>query len=92
MQCARCGAGPAGADLFDWCGLCGQKLCDECMAAGCCGMFPAFSGRSQDHSPYEGCCEAHGEAIGRLDTEPAGADPASPSADQGGQQRDPSGG
>ena len=58
MQCARCGAGPAGADLFDWCGLCGQKLCDECMAAGCCGMFPAFSGRSQDHSPYEGCCEA----------------------------------
>jgi hypothetical protein len=48
MQCERCGAGPAGYDSFDWCGLCGAKLCDECMAAGCCGHAPAISGRMQD--------------------------------------------
>jgi len=48
MECQRCGAGPAGADLFDWCGLCGAKLCDECMAMGCCGQVPAISGRTQD--------------------------------------------
>jgi hypothetical protein len=50
MQCERCGAGPAGADQFDWCGLCGQKLCDECMTMGCCGQAPAISGRTQDGS------------------------------------------
>ncbi|MBE3072595.1 MAG: hypothetical protein IMZ67_06425 [Acidobacteria bacterium] len=44
MQCERCGAGPAGADLFDFCALCGQRLCDLCMAAGCCGQVPAISG------------------------------------------------
>ena len=38
MQCERCGAGPSGADMFDYCGLCGQTLCDECMTAGCCGQ------------------------------------------------------
>jgi hypothetical protein len=48
MQCERCGAGPAGADLFDHCALCGQKLCDGCMAAGCCGQVPAISGLKQD--------------------------------------------
>ena len=47
-QCERCGAGPAGADQFDWCGLCGQTLCDLCMAMGCCGQTPAISGRTQD--------------------------------------------
>lgn len=51
MQCERCGAGPAGADLFDYCGLCGQTLCAECMAAGCCGQSPAVSGRTQDLDP-----------------------------------------
>jgi hypothetical protein len=45
MQCERCGAGPAGAELFDRCALCGQKLCDLCMAAGCCGHTPAVSAR-----------------------------------------------
>ena len=45
MQCERCGAGPAGADLFDSCALCGLTLCDECMAAGCCGQVPAISAR-----------------------------------------------
>jgi hypothetical protein len=48
MQCERCGAGPAGVDLFDWCGLCGQTLCDLCMSTGCCGQGPAISGRTQD--------------------------------------------
>ena len=48
MQCERCGAGPAGADLFDRCAHCGQKLCDECMAAGCCGRVPAASAREEE--------------------------------------------
>jgi hypothetical protein len=48
VQCERCGAGPSGADLFDYCGLCGQALCDDCMATGCCGQSPAVSGRTQD--------------------------------------------
>jgi hypothetical protein len=48
MMCGRCGAGPAGYELFDYCGLCGTKLCDECMAAGCCGHAPAVSGREQE--------------------------------------------
>ena len=47
MMCGRCGAGPAGHELFDYCALCGTKLCDECMAAGCCGQVPAVSGREQ---------------------------------------------
>jgi hypothetical protein len=34
MECERCGAGPSGAEMFDYCGLCGQTLCDECMTAG----------------------------------------------------------
>ena len=46
MECARCGAGPAGADLFDWCALCGAKLCDLCAASGCCGQTPMMSGRA----------------------------------------------
>jgi hypothetical protein len=37
--------------MFDYCGLCGQTLCDECMAAGCCGQAPAVSGRTQDLDP-----------------------------------------
>ncbi len=45
MQCERCGAGPAGADLFDTCAVCGLTLCDECLAAGCCGQTPALSAR-----------------------------------------------
>lgn len=49
MECERCGAGPAGADLFDHCALCGTKLCDECMAAGCCGQVPAISARSVEN-------------------------------------------
>ena len=53
MQCERCGAGPAGADLFDHCGLCGLKLCDECMAAGCCGQVPAISDLHQDGEPQD---------------------------------------
>jgi hypothetical protein len=58
MQCERCGAGPAGADLFDQCGLCGLKLCDECMAAGCCGHVPPISGLKQDEAgPGEGGAE-----------------------------------
>jgi hypothetical protein len=48
MMCGRCGAGPAGYELFDYCALCGTKLCDECMAAGCCGQVPAVSGRAQE--------------------------------------------
>lgn len=51
MQCERCGAGPAGADLFDHCALCGLKLCDECMAGGCCGQTPAISGRDKYEGP-----------------------------------------
>jgi hypothetical protein len=47
MQCDRCGAGPAGADQFDQCDLCGQTLCDDCMAAGCCGQVPALSRRQR---------------------------------------------
>ena len=47
MMCGRCGAGPAGHELFDYCALCGTKLCDECMAAGCCGQVPAASGRER---------------------------------------------
>lgn len=62
MGCERCGAGPAGADLFDWCGLCGQTLCDDCMKAGCCGQAPAISGLTQDQP----------DAAGR--TGPAGPD------------------
>jgi len=42
MQCERCGAGPAGADHFDHCALCGARLCADCMAAGCCGQTPAL--------------------------------------------------
>ena len=53
MMCDRCGAGPAGADLFDHCALCGQALCDLCMAAGCCGQTPAISGRVFDKDPDE---------------------------------------
>ena len=34
--------------MFDYCGLCGQTLCDECMAAGCCGQAPAISAREVD--------------------------------------------
>jgi len=37
--------------MFDYCGLCGQTLCDECMAVGCCGQTPAVSGRTQDLDP-----------------------------------------
>ena len=48
MMCSRCGAGPAGYELFDRCALCGTKLCDDCMAAGCCGQVPAVSGREQE--------------------------------------------
>lgn len=48
MMCSRCGAGPAGFELFDYCALCGTKLCDECMAAGCCGQVPAVSGRERE--------------------------------------------
>jgi len=48
MMCGRCGAGPAGHELFDYCALCGTKLCDECMAAGCCGQVPAASGRERE--------------------------------------------
>jgi hypothetical protein len=48
MQCEQCGAGPAGVELFDFCALCGKKLCDECMAGGCCGQVPAISGRERD--------------------------------------------
>ena len=51
MQCERCGAGPSGAEMSDYCGLCGLTLCDECMAAGCCGQAPAVSGRTQDLDP-----------------------------------------
>lgn len=51
MQCERCGAGPAGADLFDHCALCGLTLCDECMAAGCCGQVPALSAREAAGEP-----------------------------------------
>jgi len=54
MQCERCGAGPSGAEMFDYCGLCGQTLCEECMAAGCCGQTPAVSGRTQDLDPDAG--------------------------------------
>ena len=54
MQCDRCGAGPAGADQFDQCDLCGQALCDDCMAAGCCGQVPALSRRQRrDVTPYK---------------------------------------
>lgn len=53
MQCERCGAGPAGADLFDHCALCGLKLCDECMAGGCCGQTPAISGRNPYAEPRD---------------------------------------
>jgi hypothetical protein len=60
MQCERCGAGPAGADLFDHCALCGLKLCDECMAAGCCGQVPAISARKVADQPYEEDEERHG--------------------------------
>jgi hypothetical protein len=48
MMCGRCGAGPSGFEQFDYCALCGTKLCDECMAAGCCGQVPAVSGREQE--------------------------------------------
>lgn len=41
MECERCGAGPAGADLFGRCTLCGITLCDDCAATGCCGVTPA---------------------------------------------------
>jgi hypothetical protein len=51
MQCERCGAGPSGAELFDYCGLCGQRMCADCMAAGCCGQTPAVSGRDQELDP-----------------------------------------
>lgn len=60
MQCERCGAGPAGADLFDHCALCGLKLCDECMAAGCCGQVPALSARDADAGTDEDDDERHG--------------------------------
>ncbi len=53
MACERCGAGPSGADLFDRCALCGLKLCDQCMAAGCCGQTPALLGRESDGDPEE---------------------------------------
>lgn len=54
MQCERCGAGPSGAEAFDYCGLCGLTLCEECMVAGCCGQVPAVSGRTQDLDPEQG--------------------------------------
>lgn len=54
MQCERCGAGPAGADLFEQCALCGMTLCDECMAAGCCGQVPAIPASKLPEEPDEG--------------------------------------
>jgi hypothetical protein len=45
LQCDRCAAGPAGADQFDQCDLCGQTLCDECIVAGCCGQIPTIRRR-----------------------------------------------
>jgi UDP:flavonoid glycosyltransferase YjiC (YdhE family) len=52
VECQRCGAGPAGADLFDQCAVCGLGLCDVCMAAGCCGRTPALS--AQDRADTRG--------------------------------------
>jgi hypothetical protein len=54
MQCDRCGAGPAGAEAFERCALCGQRLCDECMAAGCCGHVPAVSARKVEEERTSG--------------------------------------
>ena len=66
MPCARCGAGPAIFDQFDYCALCGQTLCDECMAAGCCGNYPAVSGKAQDQNPYEGADGSSNDALDGL--------------------------
>lgn len=51
--CERCGNYPAmesGADgrwydgMLDFCLVCSQDLCEDCMAEGCCGNVPARSG------------------------------------------------
>jgi hypothetical protein len=48
-ECERCGAGPptdreGQPGLLDFCLVCSQDLCDDCMREGCCGNTPAKSG------------------------------------------------
>lgn len=47
-RCERCGKQPQGYDLLDYCAECSRDLCDDCMAAGCCGHVPARSGTTDD--------------------------------------------
>jgi hypothetical protein len=53
-SCERCGARPVGFGLLDYCAECGRDLCPACMAKGCCGHVPAWSGTEQDE-------ELHGD-------------------------------
>lgn len=48
MKCEKCGAGPKGEfGLLDYCAECSRNLCDDCMAKGCCGHVPAWSGQDK---------------------------------------------
>jgi hypothetical protein len=53
-QCERCGAKPSGYRLLDWCAECSRDLCPACMAKGCCGHVPAWSGMEQDDAVDSG--------------------------------------
>jgi len=44
--CKACGEvpGPKALALYDFCGVCGKDLCQDCMMKGCCDITPAESG------------------------------------------------
>lgn len=51
QQCHRCKTKFESSNswFMDYCAICSQSLCDDCMASGCCGSLPARSGRKVDY-------------------------------------------
>jgi hypothetical protein len=47
-ECERCGKF-VGLLNTDYCAHCSKDLCNDCMAKGCCGHFPAESGSLRDY-------------------------------------------
>lgn len=50
MKCERCGVGPKGLGLHDYCAHCSQNLCEKCAADGCCGEKPMSSGMAAEEA------------------------------------------
>lgn len=62
MKCERagCKVTTSGYDLFDYCMVCSKNLCDQHMAAGCCGNVPAKSGMEEHVDDFESASEEEG--------------------------------